>query len=284
FDSRKPMAKREEVRDDEYAPPPRRVHFDEDEGRASEEFVAKLNTRVVKRPDRDDQPVSSFGKAAPRPAGGKKPFGEKKPFGDKKPFEDNKSFDDKTPFGDKKPFGAKQPFDKKPFGERPTRDGAGRPEGGARPPQGREFVGTPRRPRRSDAGADGAPREFTPRVRPDSERGDGAAFKGEAKRPGRNFSEKPARFRADGERPQQRGERPPQRSERPRQERPGRDEFGSEAKTYGKPRMRPDGKPMPKRDGAAPVRGPRPGGFSKPGGFGKPGGGAARPAGGGRPS
>jgi len=281
FDSRKPMPKREESRDDEYAPPPRRVHFDED-GRAPEEFVEKRNTRVVKRPDRDDQSAMTFGKAAPRPAGGKKPFGEKKSFGDKKPFGDKKSF------GDKKAYGDKKPYEKKAFGDKPR---GPRPEGG-RPPQGREFVGTPRGPRREDAGAERPPREFTPRLRPDSERGEAAAFKGEAKRPGRNFSEKPARFRADGDRPSH-GDRP-QRSDRPqradRPQRPGRDEFGSEAKTYGKPRMRPDGKPMPKRDGAAPARGPRPGGFGgKPGGFGgkpggRPAGGAGRPAGGGRPS
>jgi 23S rRNA pseudouridine2605 synthase len=267
FDSRKPVAKREEARD-EYAPPPRHIHFDED-GRAPEEFVAKRNTRIVKRPDRDDQSAATFGKAAPRPAGGKKPFGDKKSFGDKKPF------------GDKKSFGDKKPYEKKSFGDKP-RGPRREDDRGGRPPQGREFTGTPRGPRRS--GAERPAREFTPRLRPDSERGEGAAFKGEAKRPGRNFSDKPARFRPEG------GRSSAQRDERPargeRATRPGRDEFGSEAKTYGKPRMRADGKPMPKRDGAAPARGPRPGG--KPGGFGgkpggRPSGGAGRPSGG-RPS
>src|SRR5690554_5104648 len=260
FDSRKPAAKRDQRQDDEYAPPPRHIHFDED-GRAPEEFVEKRHTRVVKRPDRDDQSASTYGKAAPRPA---KPAGGKKPFGDKKSF------------GDKKPFG-----DKKSFGDKPR---GARPEAGARPPRGREFTGTPRGPRREDAGAGERP-AFTPRLRPESERGEGAAFKGEAKRPGRNFSDKPARFRAEG------GRSSAQRDDRPargqRATRPGRDEFGSEAKTYGKPRMRPDGKPAPKRDGAAPARGPRPGG-GKPGGFGgkpggRPGGGAGRPSTGGRP-
>ncbi|MFN4211764.1 MAG: hypothetical protein ACK4G5_14440, partial [Devosia sp.] len=118
-----------------------------------------------------------------------------------------------------------------------------------------------------------------------SERGDGAAFKAEAKRPGRNFVEKPQTYRPEGKSFRPAGDRPA-RSDRPT--RPGRDEFGSEAKTYGKPRMRADGKPMPKRDGAAPARGPRPGG-GKPGGFGgkpggRPGGGAGRPSAGGRPS
>jgi 23S rRNA pseudouridine2605 synthase len=229
FGDRKPLPRREEARDDEYAPPPRRIHFDE-EGRAPEDFVAKRHTRIVQRPDRDDRPVSSFGKAAPRPAGGKKPFGDKKPFA-KKPFADRD--------------------------DRPARNGAGRPETGARPPRGREFTGTPRGPRRGDAAAERPAREFAPRLRPESERGEGAAFKGEVKRPGRNFTDKPARFRPDAERPQPRA---------PRATRPGRDEFGSEAKTYGKPRMRADGKPLPKRDGAAPARTPRPGGAGKPGG------------------
>jgi 23S rRNA pseudouridine2605 synthase len=258
FDSRKPMPKREEVRDDEYAPPPRKVHFDED-GRAPEDFVAKRNTRIVKRPDRDDQSAKNFGKAAPRPAG--------KSFGDKKPF-------------DKKPFGDKPRGPRREDGDRPR---GARPEGG-RPPRDRKFAGTPRGPRRGDAAAT-APREYTPRLRPDSEKGEGAAFKGEAKRPGRNFSDKPARFRPEG------GRTGADRAERPargeRATRPGRDELGSEAKTYGRPRMRADGKPMPKRDGAAPARGPRPGG--KPGGFGgkpggRPAGGAGRPSSGGRPS
>ena len=216
FDSRKPAAKWEPLREEENAPPPRRIHFDED-GRAPEDFVAKRHTRLTQRPDRDDQSARSFGKAAPRPAGGKKPSA------------------------------GKRPFEKKPVGDRPARDQT------ARPPRDREFTGTPRGPRRTDAAAERAPRAYTPRLRPESERGEGAAFKGEVKRPGRNFADKPARARADAERPQQRSARPP---------RPGRDEFGSEAKTYGKPRMRADGKPLPKRDGAAPARGPRPG---KPG-------------------
>src|SRR5690606_18004389 len=82
-----------------------------------------------------------------------------------------------------------------------------------------------------------------------------------------------------------------QRDERPTlgqpPTRPVRDEFGSEAKTDGMPRMSPDGKPPPNRDGAAPARGPRTG-RSKAGGSGvkpggRPGGGAGRPSTGGRP-
>src|SRR5690606_15540636 len=141
----------EEARAGAYAPPPRRIHFDED-GRAPEDFVEKRHTRLGKRPDRDDQPASSFGKAAPRPAG-------KKRFGDKKPFE-------KKPFGDK------------PRGPRRDDDRAER-----------KFTGTPRGPRRGDAAAAERP-AFAPRVRPESEKGEGAAFRGEAKRPGRNFTGK----------------------------------------------------------------------------------------------
>jgi 23S rRNA pseudouridine2605 synthase len=307
FDSRKPAPKRDE-RDEEKAPP-RHVHFDED-GRAPEEFVQKRLGKPGWR-DPDDQPARTFGKKPERAPGGKS-FGDKKGFGDKKPF-DKKPFGDKPAFakksyGDKpafakKSFGDKPAFDKprgprredgdrpkRPYGdrpagarpsadrsERPTRDFGDRargprPEGGARPPRDREFTGTPRGPRRSDAGAGEGARSFEPRLRPDSERGEGAAFKGEARRPGRNFSEKPRSFRGAEDRPS--GGRPS--GERPaRPARPGRDHLGSEAKTYGKPKTRADGKPFPKRDGAAPQRGPKPGG--------RPTGGAGRP-GAGRPS
>ncbi|MCS6760470.1 MAG: hypothetical protein MO852_17220, partial [Candidatus Devosia euplotis] len=165
-----------------------------------------------------------------------------------------------------------------------------RPEGDSRPPRDREFTGTPRGPRRSDAG--GERPAFEPRLRPDSERGAGAAFKGEVKRPGRNFSDKPVRAcRPEGGCPvfADRADRPSY-SDRPARSapRPDQDNLGSEVKTYGKPKMRPDGKPYPKRDGAAPQRGPKPGGrtFGGPsGGAGRPAGGPGRPAGGGgRPS
>ncbi len=214
FDRSKPAPRREERRDDDYAPPPRRIHFAED-GRAPEEFVAKRHTRVVQRRDRDDQAASTFGKAPPRPA---KPAGDK-PFGDKKSF-------------GKKPFGEKKPFGDKPRGPRrdDDRPRGARPEGG-RPPRDRDFTGTPRGPRRGDAAAAERPAR-APRLRPDSERGEGAAFKGEARRPARAA--------------------------------------GAEGRTFGKPRTRPDGKPHPKRDGAAPPRGPRSG--PRPtGGAGRPG-------------
>lgn len=261
FDSRKPAPRREQSRDDEYAPPPRRIHFDE-EGRAPEEFVAKSHTRIAQRRDRDDQPASAFGKAPPRPArpAGGKSFGDKKPF-EKKPFE-------KKAFGDKS-RGPRRDDDRRPAGarsgaERSERPRGPRAEGSARPPRSREFTGAPRGPRRGDAAAERP--AYAPRVRPDSERGAGAAFKGEAKRPGRNFSDKSSRPEGRSFRPDGRGASPA---------RAGRDELGSEAKTYGKPRTRADGKPHPKRDGAAPQRGPKPGG--------RPSGGAGRP-GGGRPA
>jgi 23S rRNA pseudouridine2605 synthase len=255
FDSRKPLPKREE-RDEEMAPR-RRIHF-EDDGRAPEEYVQKRFGKIGRR-DPDDQPGRTFGQRPERPAGGKKPF-EKKAFGDKPAF-GKKSFGDQPAFD--KPRGPRRED-----GDRPKRPFGARPEGGARPPRDREFTGAPRDPRRNDAAAAEGARTYTPRLRPESEKGEGAAFKGETKRPGRNFSEKPRSFRSDADRPA----------------RPGRDHLGSEAKTYGKPKTRADGKPFPKRDGAAPQRGPKPGG--RPAGAGRPGAGrpsAGRPTGPRRP-
>jgi len=149
------------------------------------------------------------------------------------------------------------------------------------------------RPDNERGGNDRPARDFAPRTRPDSERGEGA--RATPNRPGRNFSEKPKSFRPDSGRPQ-RADRPvgdrPARSFSDKASRPGRDALGLESKTYGKPKSRPDGKPYPKRDGAAPARGPKPGGFGKPafgggrpaGGAGRPAGGAGRPSGGGRPA
>jgi 23S rRNA pseudouridine2605 synthase len=282
FDSRKPGPRRPEPRE-EYEAPPRRVIFDD--GR-EEEFVAKRSTRAPAFRDRDDQPARTFGKAPERPAkpAFDKPRGPRREDGDRS---GPRSFGDKPKrsFGDRpggKSFGDR-PGGGKSFGDRPR---GPRPEGGAARPS-REFTGTPRGPRRGDAErpqrdfqprtraeaeAAGAPRSYTPR--PDADRA--------PSRPGRNFSDKPRANRPAGDRPQ----RPA--GARPGGPRPGRDEFGSEAKTYGKPRVRPDGKPHPKRDGAAPARAGRPGGgFGKPGarpgGGGRPGG-AGRPAGGPRPS
>src|SRR5690606_11327429 len=165
-DGRKPAPRRDEAARDEDQAPRRRVYFGE-EGRAPEDFVAKRHTKPFVRRDADDQPARSFGQRPERPApAGKKPF-EKKPFG-------------KKPFGDKaRP--PREDDERRPAGARPKRDFADRPrgprpEGGSRPSRDREFTGTPRGPRRGDAGAERP--AFAPRTRPESERGEGAAFPG----------------------------------------------------------------------------------------------------------
>jgi 23S rRNA pseudouridine2605 synthase len=299
FDARKPAPKRFEEREEEIAPP-RRIIFDD--GR-EEEFVQKNLGKKPARRDPDDQSARSFGKRPERPAGGKKSFGDKKPFGAKPAFD--------------KPRGPRRDDADRPkrsFADRPATSKAvsarvaasksygdrTRPEGAARPD--RAFTGTPRGPRRQDAAAARPQREYAPRTRPDSERpgadrpkrdyaprtrpeGERQGPRPEGNRPGRNFSEKPRSFRPDGGRPA--GDRPSRGADKA--SRPGRDALGLESKTYGKPKTRADGKPYPKRDGAAPARGPRPGGYGKPGGRPAAGprstGGAGRPSGGaGRPS
>ena len=305
FDSRRPAPKKFDDRPDEDAPPPRRVIFDD--GR-EEVFVQKRFKSTAFR-DPDDQSAKTFGQRPAKPARAPRADGASRPArsdGPAKPRGDFKG-GPKRDFGDRsarptsKAVGARVAASKS-FGERPRRDDAA----GVRPD--RAFTGTPRGPRRNDAGAERAfaprtrpdherpgaerpQREYTPRTRPDSEHGDGARIA--PNRPGRNFSEKPRSFRPDGGRPQ-RTDRPagdrPARSFADKPGRPGRDALGLESKTYGKPKTRSDGKPYPKRDGAAPARGPKPGGFGKPGGrpaggAGRPTGGAGRPAGGaGRPS
>ena len=273
------------------------------------------------RPARSDGPPRPRRDDAGKPRGDFK--GPKREFGDRPARPTSKAVSGRVAasksYGDRsrpaRPEGdfadrPKRDFDA-PRGARPT-GAAGRPD--------RAFTGTPRGPRRSDAerpARDYAPRtrpdgdapkrayaprtrpdnerpgnerpsrDFAPRTRPDSERGEGARMT--PNRPGRNFSEKPKSFRPDSGRPQ-RAERPegdrPARSYSDKSARPGRDALGLESKTYGKPKTRPDGKPYPKRDGAAPARGPKPGGFGKPAfGGGRPAGGAGRPAfGGGRPA
>jgi 23S rRNA pseudouridine2605 synthase len=264
FDTRKPMARRPEPREEDMAPP-RRIHFDED-GRAPEEFKQKNLGKRPGRPDPDEQPARNFGKRPERPAKTDRPAKKDWDAKSDRPTRGAKpAFGDRPAFGDKKPFGAK-----KPFGDRPHREEGDRPSRGfaERPRAGKPAGDRPRAPRRTDApGAERPARSFAPRVRPDSERGAGAAVA--PKRPGRNFSDNPKSFRTDGPRP-------------PRAARPGRDELGPTSKTYGKPATRRDGKPHPKRDGAAPPRGGRPGGRPSGGAgrpAGKPGGGAGRPSG-----
>ncbi|MCS6760738.1 MAG: pseudouridine synthase [Candidatus Devosia symbiotica] len=333
FDPRKPIGKRLDPCDEEEAPPPRHIHFDEN-GRAPEKFVKKNLGKSTTWRDPDDQSAAAYSKKAPRLASGKPGAGDKKSFRDKKPFSDKKPYGGRKSFGDKSRGPRREdsdrparPYDDRPagarpaggrpsaersvrdFGERPQRSFGERPahsfeprtspEGGACPLRDRELTGTPRGPRRGDApGGERPARSSEPRLRPDSERGDSAAFKSEAKRPGRNFSDKPVRaYRPEGDRPvyadrpessdrPARTERPARSKQRPdRGPRLGRDHLGSEAKTYGKPRTRPDGKPHPKRNGAAPARSPKPGGRSFGGPGSRPAGGPSRPTGGsGRPT
>ncbi|HTN63983.1 MAG TPA: hypothetical protein VL147_20910, partial [Devosia sp.] len=306
FDSKRPAPKKFDDRAEEDLAPPRRVIFED--GR-EEEFVQK---RYGKKPgfrDPDDQSAKTFGQRPAKPARAPRAEGAARPSrtdGPAKPRGDFK--------GPKREFGARPAPSRavasrvaasKSYGDRPR----SRPEGDTRPERDatsgrpdRAFTGTPRGPRRNDVGAERAfaprtrpdqdrpRRDDAPRTRPDSERGEGARFA--PNRPGRNFSAKPKSFRPDGGRPP-RGDKPagerPTRSFADKAGRPGRDALGLESKTYGKPKTRPDGKPYPKRDGAAPARGPKPGGFGKPGGrpaggAGRPSSGAGRPSGGPRPS
>ncbi len=269
-----------------------------------------------------DRPKRSFADKprGDRPAG--KPFGDRpaggKSFGARpaggKPFADRA-----RPAG--APSGARSERPARPdFGDRPqrnTRPDTDRPQRRPDAERPRDFAPRTRpdserprsfapRPRPEGDRGDRPQRDYTPRLRPDNERTQSPHPV--TSRPGRNFSEKPKSFRPDGPRPPRsfgdkpEGARPPRDyAPRPRPEgerqRPKRDELGLESKTYGKPKTRPDGKPHPKREGAAPARGPKPGGYAKPsggrpsgaagrvGGAGRPTGGAGRPSGGaGRPS
>lgn len=231
--------------------PPRRIIFED--GR-EEAFVAKT---YGKKPARDDAPrKAGIGKDAPR---GARPASQS--FGDKPrgPRRDDAGADrPQRPFASAAERGAR-PVGFAEQGERRPK----RPAYGDRPPRDN-------RPARPDSDRPAR----APQTRPDSERGEAARYRPETRRPAAARPDKPY-----GPRPQR---------DHPafaRPARPGRDELGSEAKTYGKPRTRPDGKPQPKREGAALNRGPRPT-YGKPGG--KPSGGrpstGGRPASGGRPS
>ncbi|WDR06607.1 pseudouridine synthase [Devosia rhodophyticola] len=205
----------------------------------------------------EDFVEKTYGKKPGRGDAGDKPSGKGGPRADGP----RKSFDDKPRGPRRDDAGGDRP--KRSFADKPKRDFGDRPQ---RRPDGE------RPQRRPDA--ERPARAFAPRTRPDNERTQSPhPVTG---RPGRNFSEKPRSFRPDGDRPA----RPANRRPEGERQRPGRDELGSVGKTYGKPRTRPDGKPQPKRDGAAPARGPRPGGRSggRPAPGGRPGGG--RPSGG----
>ncbi|MEO8685043.1 MAG: pseudouridine synthase, partial [Devosia sp.] len=271
FDSKKPAPKKFDDRAaEEEMAPPRRVIFDD--GR-EEEFVQKRYGKSPGFRDPDDQPARTFGKSPDRPAkparapraeGASRPArsdgpprpsrdaagkprgdfkGPKREFGDRPARPTSKAVAGRVAasksYGDR----SRPARPEGDFADRPKRDydkpRNARPTGAGDRPD-RAFSGTPRGPRRNDAGADApkrayaprtrpdnerpgadapkrayAPRtrpdnerggndrptrEYTPRTRPDSERGEGARVA--PNRPGRNFSEKPKSFRPDGGRPQ----------------------------------------------------------------------------------
>lgn len=291
---------------------PRRVHFEDEDGRAPEAYVPRAPER--KRVDRDDQPARSFGKPAARgdrPEGGKS-FGDKpkRDFGDRPPRRDGDrpergSFADKPKrdFGDRPARGGfndrpKRDFSDRPqrafgdkparggFGDKPKRDFGDRPQRpyGDKPARGGFGGDRPARGPRPEGGFQDRPkRDYGDR--PQRPYGDKPARGGFSERPARGprpegrFEDRPKRDY--GDRPQRsfgdkptRGPRPDKPyGDRPQGGRPGGKSFGD----------RPQGgRPAGKSFGDRPQNG-RPGG--KP--FaGKPGG--ARPTGGrptgGRPS
>ncbi|WP_338722511.1 pseudouridine synthase [Devosia sp. XK-2] len=224
----------------------RRVHFENDEGRAPEAYEPKGPGR--QRADRDDQPARSFGRPAARSDRGDRPDrGEgRRPDGDRP---------------------------KRDFGDRPRRDFGDRPARGPRP-EGR-FEDRPKRafgdkPARGNFGD-----------RPKRDFGDKPARGGFSDRPKRDFGDRSQRPYGDkparGPRPEGRSEgRPPRRDGAP-----GGKPFGDRkpfagkrdgAKPFGdRPQGgRPGGKPFGGKPGARPASG-RPSGNRPTGG---------RPAGG----
>jgi 23S rRNA pseudouridine2605 synthase len=251
----------------------RRVHFEDDEGRAPEAYEPKGPGR--QRPDRDDQPARSFGKSAPRPergdrperSEGRKPFGDrparggfsdrpKRDFGDKpaRAFGDRPArgprpegrFEDrpKRSFGDKPARGGFSDRPKKDFGDRPKRDFGDKPaRGGFSDRPKRDFGDRPQRPF-GDKPARGSRPEGRFEDRPKRDYGD---------RPQRSFGDKPARGpRLD----KPFGDRPPRRDDRPQGGRPQGD------RPQG---GRPAGKPFAGKPGARPTGG-RPAGNRPTGG------------------
>ena len=246
----------------------RRVHFEDDEGRAPEAYEPKGPGR--QRPDRDDQPARSFGKGAPRPERGDRPdrsegrksFGDrpkrdfsdrpKRDYGDKpaRSFVDRPArgprpegrFEDrpKRSFGDRPARGGFSDRPKKDFGDRPKRDFGDKPaRGGFSDRPKRDFSD---RPQRSfgDKPTRGPRPEGRFEDRPKRDYGD---------RPQRSFGDKPAR----GPRPDKPfGDRPPRRDDRPQGGRPGGKPFA------GKPGARPSGgRPTGNRPSGGRPTGPR---------------------------
>lgn len=244
-------------RDEREARPgrPRRVHFEDEEGRAPEAYEPKGAGRP--RRDSDDQPARSFGKPAARPERGERPDRA----------ESRKSFGDRP----KRDFGNKPA---RSFGERPAR--GPRPEGRAEDRPKRSFGDKPARGGFSDR----PKKDFGDRPKRDF-----------ADKPTRSFGDKPVRGprpegrfedrpkRDYGDRPQRshgdktaRGPRPEGRSgDRPRRDgAPGGKPFGDRKPFAGKrddrPQGgRPSGKPFAGKPGARPTGG-RPSGNRPSGG------------------
>ncbi|QYO77503.1 pseudouridine synthase [Devosia salina] len=227
----------------------RRVHFEDDEGRAPEAYEPKGPGR--QRPDRDDQPARSFGKPAARPERGDRPDRSegRKSFGDrpKRDFSDRpkRDFGDKPArsFGDRpargpRPEGRFEDRPKRSFGDKPARGGfSERPKKdfGDRPK--RDFGDKPARSF-SDRPARGPRPEGRYEDRPKRDYGD---------RPQRSFGDKPAR----GPRPDKPfGDRPPRRDDRPQGGRPNAKSFGDRPQSG-----RPGGKPFSGKPGGRPAAG-----------------------------
>jgi 23S rRNA pseudouridine2605 synthase len=238
----------------------RRVHFEDDEGRAPEAYEPKGPGR--QRPDRDDQPARSFGKPAPRPERGDRPDRAegRKSFGDRP----------KRDFGDKPARGGFSDRPKRDYGDKPARSFGERPARGPRP-EGR-FEDRPKRsfgdkPARGGF-SDRPKKDFGDRPKRDF--GDKPARGGFSDRPKRDFGDRPQRSFGDkparsprpegrfedrpkrdyGDRPQRSfgdkparsprpdkpfGDRPPRRDDRPQGGRPNAKPFA------GKPGARPTG-------------------------------------------
>ena len=244
----------------------RRVHFEDDEGRAPEAYEPKGPGR--QRPDRDDQSARSFGKPAARPERGDRPDRSegRKSFGDrpKRDFSDRpkrdsgdkpaRSFGDrpargprpegrfedrpKRSFGDKPARGGFSDRPKKDFGDRPKRDFADKPARGGFSDRPKRDFGD--RPQRSfgDKPVRGPRPEGRFDDRPKRDYGD---------RPQRSFGDKPAR----GARPDKpSGDRPPRRDDRPQGGRPNARPFGDRPQSG-----RPGGKPFAGKPGGRPAAG-----------------------------
>ncbi|SMQ59248.1 23S rRNA pseudouridine2605 synthase [Devosia lucknowensis] len=261
----------------------RRVHFEDDEGRAPESYEPKGAGR--QRPDRDDQPARSFGKPADRSnrpdrSEGRKPYGDrpKRDFGDKpkRDYGDRpaRSFGDKPArgprpegrfgdrpqrsFGDKPARGGFSDRPKRDFGDRPKRDFGDKPARGSfgdRPARGPRPKGRfEDRPKRDYGDRPQRPYGDRPTRGPRPEGGfEGRPPRRDGAPGGKPFGDrKPFAGKRDGAKPY--GDRP--QGGRPQGDRAG----GPQGDRSG----RPGGKPFGGRPGGARPAGGRPGGPRKP--------------------